>query len=233
MVCDHAVDYVKAFDEIIGMAHEAVARIVGSDVDVGALKSVPGGRAKLKRPSTMSTTTPGFGRANSAGSGSPVTIGVSISVATSRDASASIAGGQAPGVLPPSDGRISEYDREVAAPAADVIATVISLLNRKGPSSGGKPAKGHHRRTETLAAAMHKGNGTVGRTGAAAGAAKRALAATAGDSLFGEEDERARSISFVNVNVRAMPIRSLRNAIIALQQVVRSSPMFPKTHGAV
>jgi hypothetical protein len=227
-VCDHAVDYVKAFDEIIGMAHEAVARIVGSDVDVGTLKSVPGGRAKLKRPSAMSTVTPqGFTRAASAGSGGP-TVGVSISVATpGRDASVSIAGGQAPGVMPPSDGKISEYDREVAAPAADVIATVISLLNRKGPSKG----KGHHRRTETLAAAMHKG-GSVRGPSAAAVAAKR-VAATAGDSLFGEEDERARSISFVNVNVRAMPIRSLRNAIIALQQVVRSSPMFPKTHGGV
>ena len=44
-------------------------------------------------------------------------------------------------------------------------------------------------------------------------------------------DARGRSstYNFSNMTVRAMPIRSLRNAIVALQQVVRSSPMFPKS----
>lgn len=107
--------------------------------------------------------------------------------------------------------KISVYDYQLAGPAADLIATVISLFNSNRKPEAAKKLKRHDRLGSL---AQFKPSDL--------------LAVREGDG----EESRGRSMStltFSNVNVRVLPIRSLRNAIHALQQVVRSSPMFPKT----
>jgi hypothetical protein len=110
--------------------------------------------------------------------------------AAAASASASAAGGA---------GEDASATALLAGPAADLIATTISLFKRA--SSEGAP--------------------TVVSTTSAAG--RRATK---------QQHQRAQSaLSAVGVVMQhsILPVRSLHNAIGALRQVVRTSPMFPKT----
>jgi hypothetical protein len=178
---DSAMEYVKAFDEIVSMAHEAVTKIVGADAaDVTTRVA--------KRSSAVTVT----------------------------ERQSTITGPK-----PGEAGKVSAYDFEIAGPAADVVATVISLFNKSSNSKNLK--KGAHRRNDPRSG-MH--------SMAFHGLEKSALERLSTVAPLSPDDARTRAstaaFNFSNVNVRALPIRSLRSAINALQQVVRSSPMFPK-----
>lgn len=109
---------------------------------------------------------------------------------------------------------VSEHDLELAAPSADLVSTVIALFNRaNSPKPERKGHRGHTRTASHLS--LDFGRRLTG-----------SAVSLDDDEDRGRAGSGAGSSGFISV--RCMPIRSLRNAINALQQVVRSSPMFPK-----
>jgi len=178
----NAIVYVKAFDEIISIAHGAVTR-----TGVGTQNPPPAMGRESSRDTPIVDTTPLDMK----------TVGVT--------------GPRESVVEMPLDGEMpavsseAAYHFEMAARAADVIATVIALFSREQELK-------EQRYNELTAADMVKP--TRGK--------KKGHSRTITTAISGNTQQ------VVNMNARAMPVRSLRNAIDALRQVVQCSPMFPK-----